>query len=1310
MKTKSLFQIPAGRRWCIGLLTAGLFAGLAAQGLAAVRTWTGGGNPDFSWSNPANWDGGASAPTSGDFLVFDGTVGLANNNDLTAGLSFSSISFATNAGAFVISGNTVKIGANGLGATTANGNGGVTNYSASPQTFYVQLQNDRTTRFANFGGDIISANKLWDWRWYMHGPGKLIIASTNPASGLNGNVLGATGGTMVFAAQPLTGVIGHGLFINPGGTVQLVGPSTNQIASGRDVYMSGGKIQIQTTNALGAAAGEDVSSLKSQSVNATGAIVENGSTSPIYLGVGEGNNRRGYFIGTIQDGGSAALALNVFGAAWQTLAGTNTYTGATLVTNSNVAGITRLIVDGVHTGGGTYTVSGNATNAPNQAALAGKGVISAAVNLLDYSFLAPGGVLSSTSTNQDNYTATFTDSTAVLTISNAVSLASSSTVLDIQLAGTTPGVGYDQVVIAGSGTFSNNSANLQLTVDVAFTPQAGNKFTLVQVPGTSPANNIGVFTKLNGLPVNLAQGATFLVGAAKFRISYRAEGSTFDAGAGNGNDIMLEALESTSANLTWRGDVDGDWDVQLKSNWRNTNNVATTFTNLDFVTFNDSGVTTNVNLTTDLTPGTILVNATKNYEFSGAGKLTGGLVLTKTNTGTLTLKTANDYAGAAVVNQGTLQIGDNGAEGALTCAITVNSNGVLAFNRVDDQVFSPFSFAGKGRFVHNGTGGLLLTNDYSSAFTGFTTNSGGALQFGDGTAAASIARLGGLIHVTAPSSVYYNFGGGTAQTIGSSLSGPGSLTIAYTTGGSTATFGSTATNSSFTGTLTIKPYTRVEISTAASQPAGPIVVESDGSGGNGSFYPHVANFTNANAITIAGPGPGGASGPIDTPRGKGALRLGNGWSGPIILSANATIGASAGTGTILGNISDGGAGYTLELIGGTLQIGPTSGVNNYGPTLITEDLSGSTSTSGQTLVRALNSNPFSSSPVRMVGQTRLELNGNNLNLANLVDDSISSGVSNFSPVIANGSSTAVATLTLGADDGSQSFSGRFINGSTRVLNLTKVGAGTFTVTGDSTNTGTVTVSVGSLALAAATANYPTGQPVIGSGSFSNATLLTVASGATLDVLGRIDQTLTVNSGQTLGGSGTVNGAVVVVPGGNLAPGSSVGTLTVAGNVTLGGNLTIELNRALAPNSDRLATSGGSITGGGTLTLTNLGAALQAGDTFQVFAAGVSGITVPAQTVDYVNAVTYTWQNNLAASGSVTVQSVTPITAPTLNVGQSGNLLTFSWTGPFKLQSQTNSLNVGISSNWGNYPGGSTSPVGVTINPTNPTVFFRLSLQ
>jgi autotransporter-associated beta strand protein len=272
---------------------------------------------------------------------------------------------------------------------------------------------------------------------------------------------------------------------------------------------------------------------------------------------------------------------------------------------------------------------------------------------------------------------------------------------------------------------------------------------------------------------------------------------------------------------------------------------------------------------------------------------------------------------------------------------------------------------------------------------------------------------------------------------------------------------------------------------------------------------------------------------------------------------------------------------------------------------------------------------------------------------------------------------------VGADNSSTSFYGVFSNGGTASLGLTKVGTGTLSCDGDSTSTGPVTVQGGTLALA----------QIFGSGSFSNASVISIASGATLDVSTRADGTLTLNSGQTLKHSG-----------------SSTGPITVTGSVNLGnGTLLLGVNRTGLAH-DSLAASG-SVTYSGTLAVTNTGAALQPGDKFQLFPSAVSGFTTYAlPTVDAVNFVQYTWQNDVATDGSVTVLTVAPLTPPTLGVSQTGNTLNFSWTGPFKLQSQTNSLNVGISSNWFNYPGGSTSPVSVTINPTNPTVFFRLSLQ
>ncbi|MDB6019144.1 MAG: hypothetical protein JWR19_3633 [Pedosphaera sp.] len=70
--------------------------------------------------------------------------------------------------------------------------------------------------------------------------------------------------------------------------------------------------------------------------------------------------------------------------------------------------------------------------------------------------------------------------------------------------------------------------------------------------------------------------------------------------------------------------------------------------------------------------------------------------------------------------------------------------------------------------------------------------------------------------------------------------------------------------------------------------------------------------------------------------------------------------------------------------------------------------------------------------------------------------------------------------------------------------------------------------------------------------------------------------------------------------------------------------------------------------------------------------------------------------------------LTPTPVPLLWI-YSGGVLTLSWTDPaFHLQAQTNSMNVGISTNWADYPGGATSPVNVPANPSAGAVFFRLS--
>ena len=73
----------------------------------------------------------------------------------------------------------------------------------------------------------------------------------------------------------------------------------------------------------------------------------------------------------------------------------------------------------------------------------------------------------------------------------------------------------------------------------------------------------------------------------------------------------------------------------------------------------------------------------------------------------------------------------------------------------------------------------------------------------------------------------------------------------------------------------------------------------------------------------------------------------------------------------------------------------------------------------------------------------------------------------------------------------------------------------------------------------------------------------------------------------------------------------------------------------------------------------------------------------------------------ASTGTLTVTGYAPVV---LGASKSGNTVTFSWAGVYKLQSKTNSV-VGP---WYDYPGGVTSPVNVQVNPANTSVFYRLT--
>jgi hypothetical protein len=179
-------------------------------------------------------------------------------------------------------------------------------------------------------------------------------------------------------------------------------------------------------------------------------------------------------------------------------------------------------------------------------------------------------------------------------------------------------------------------------------------------------------------------------------------------------------------------------------------------------------------------------------------------------------------------------------------------------------------------------------------------------------------------------------------------------------------------------------------------------------------------------------------------------------------------------------------------------------------------------------------------------------------------------------------------------------------------------------------------------------------------------------------------------------------------------GNPVGTLAISGSIALNGTMNMDLNRSNpGQNSDRLTATGFSGSGA-TLNITNAGPTLISGTVFQLFNGPVTAFaTVNLPSTDATGQIPYTWQNNVAANGSITLLSglnTSPVAMTTVatstNLDLSWPVDHIGWT----LQVQTNSLAVGLNTNWSAIAASvATNRVIVPIVSTNPTVFYRLIL-
>ena len=828
-------------------------------------------------------------------------------------------------------------------------------------------------------------------------------------------------------------------------------------------------------------------------------------------------------------------------------------------------------------------------------------------------------------------------------------------------------------------------------------------------------------------------------------------------------DLMWDADPNT-ANPQ---DGAGTWDATTNTWWDGANNVAwdnVTPANAIFGTNSGTagavavaaGLTINVgNLTFNpsslgnysLTPGdaasrlnfssSSVVNVASGLTVTNTVIFSGTSSFTKSGAGTFWIRPANPNlnSGITIVNQGTLVLGSSSGRYVLLGDLIVTNSGDVRlgaantiYNAATTSVATGATFEMNGNglaisnFVLNG-GTVIQTSTEALAVTGGVDARSGAINQNGGTGKLDA----GTVTKSTPGTVTLTTRGSSAASGGITnlIVNDGTLVLDYvqnssklhdtagaivmnggvlifTNGTHTETLnavtlaGGVMTNSSGTSKLSLagnydvragSAYTVLSgaasltkttaatatLATAETYSGGTLISLGTLQLGDGNTSGTLSGNITNNAAMLLNPGAAGAAfGNLISGSGS-VTKIGGG--SVSLTGANAYQGAttiSNGSLTISGSSTLGDGTGTLNLSGGTLSSTasrtPSSApVGN--PVNVTADSAITTTSTGATVDFSLTNNSiagtggtltFSNAAATAAGIFQPRFSGSGFNFTRPV-------------IIANGS---FGTTRL------DSFN---TTGTTQTFSAAISGTGGYRRTASVSGTGGTTI-------------------LAGNNSYSG---LTEVNQGILIVNGTLGtNSVTVAASGTLGGNGIIAGPVTVA--GTLSPGGSIGILTISNALTLQAGSTnfFELNKTLATND--LVRGLSTVTYAGTLVVNNLSGTLAANDSFKIFSAGNYLGTFSATNFPALNPG-LTWDlSSLASNGTIkVVSSVT--TPPTLNVAQAGGNLTFTWSdASFKLQSQTNSLNAGVKTNWSDYPGGGSSPVNVTINPANPTVFFRLS--
>ena len=1057
--------------------------------------------------------------------TFTGGTFLGNNSSSyyiilgNAGTASDTLNIGTEAGgnALFASRSTVGIQMNNAGTTTntLNLNSGTLQFTAARGIYKNTIAGGNSV--VNFNGGTLQAAGATGFAFINNTP--------NSVNVYNGGLVMDTQGNTVTNAANMVAAAGKGIY-PAGGTLAIS-------SGGGSAYLGAPLVTSIPTSGAGFGA--------TAIANVTGGVVTGvtltcpgqnyavGDTITFNFAGGGTATAASPFVHTLAANELAANGLGgvtKLGSGTLNLTGTNTYSGGTVVN----AGTLNVTADGglgsgnvVVANGATLTLSGGITNGYIGAA-ANLLVGSTAVVNLNYSgsdtvyalstdggntFVAPG-VYGSAASGAPNIVASFTGTGQL----NVLSKPSLSVALS---ASSNPAITRQPVTF--TGTVAGNSGTPTGTVTFK---NGTNVLGTVALDGSGSATITTTFT---------AVGNNSITAAYSGNGSYPAFTSpVFAQSVIGGNDL-------------WTGATSGTWDINLTTNWTQAG-TPISYGDGDYVQFDDSATgTTAVVLNTTVSPSGILFsNNADNYSVSGTGTIAGAGGLTMAGSGSVTFSNTNNYTGTTIVSNGVVSyVGGGGYGGGNNANLVVGGA------------------TGVGVFNMNSTGAVSFT-----ANTPYIGGTGGAAD----TGAGAINQTAGTLNLAAPNAYYMTFGGGANNAYGAYNLAGGALNISSASGMRIGE-GGVGSYVQSGGTLNCPRYFVV--------------------GGNSSVVGGVnlgvATFTGGAAYTtngyfvIIGSFNGGV----------GTLNLGTEAGG------NATFTTSTGTGPQVGQVS--GATGVLNLNSGTLAVGGPIATASGGTGAV--NLNGGTIQAGANNITLLDTTPTvavyngglvvnSQTNTATITASLAPAAGAGIYPAGGLFTIASGGGSGYigapAVTVAGGSgsgATAIATVTNGmianvilTCPGQNYQAGD-------VLSFTFAGGGTATPA----DTFNYTLQAGDL-----TANGAGGVTKLGAGTLTLSGYLsytgpTLVNGGKLSLPAGSSATgvIRVNSNATLNAQSSVTAAVVVTNGGALGDLFNA-PLSLNGSVTFGASSTDVTKLALSADGtgvDGNVTTYGSLTVNGT---------------------------------------------------------------------------------------------------------------------------------